>query len=75
MSTETFTLETDSRSRAVLRGRPNQLFVARENEDGSILLMPGRIVTEAQHEYDTTPELRDLLTRAAASRTARRSRR
>jgi hypothetical protein len=67
-------IETDSRSRAVLPGRPNQRFLMRVNEDGSILLQPARIVTDAQQEYDSDPELRDLLTRAAASPTVRRTR-
>jgi len=67
-------VETDARSRAVLPGRPNERFVLRENPDGSLLLQPARIVTEAQHEYDTDPELRDLLARATASPTARRTR-
>jgi hypothetical protein len=44
----------------------------RVNEDGSNL--PTRVVTEAQREYDSHPELRDLLTRAAASSTVRRRR-
>jgi hypothetical protein len=67
-------IETDNRSRAVLPGHPNQRYLMRENDDGSILLQPARIVTDAQHEYDTTPELRDLLTRATASPTVRRAR-
>jgi hypothetical protein len=67
-------IETDNRSRAVLPGHPNQRYLMRENEDGSILLQPARIVTDAQQEYDTTPELRDLLTRATASSTIRRAR-
>lgn len=67
-------VETDSRSRAVLPGRPNQRFVMRENPDGSILLQPARVVTNAQHEFDTDPELRELLTRATASPTVRRAR-
>ncbi|EUA13843.1 hypothetical protein I553_6962 [Mycobacterium xenopi 4042] len=46
----------------------------RENEDGSILLQPARVVTDAQHEYDSNPELRELLSRAAASPTVRRAR-
>jgi hypothetical protein len=64
--------ETDARSRAVLPGQPNQRFLMRVNEDGSNL--PTRVVTEAQREYDSHPELRDLLTRAAASSTVRRRR-
>lgn len=45
-------VETDARSRVVLPGHPSQRFVVRENKDGSILLQPARIVTEAQLEYD-----------------------
>ncbi|KLO27724.1 hypothetical protein ABW16_15610 [Mycolicibacter heraklionensis] len=67
-------VETDSRSRAVLPGRPNQRYVMRENPDGSLLLQPARVVTDAQHEFDTDSELRDLLARAAASPTVRRTR-
>ena len=47
----------------------------RENEDGSILLQPARVVTEAQHEYDQSPELQLLLSLAAKSKTVRRARR
>lgn len=35
---------------------------------------PARIVTDAQQEYDSNPELRDLLARASASPTVRRTR-
>ncbi|OIN82360.1 hypothetical protein [Mycobacterium malmoense] len=68
-------VETDNRSRVVLPGHPNQRFVLRENDDGSLPLQPARVVTEAQHEYDSDPELRELLSRAAASPTVRRARR
>jgi hypothetical protein len=68
-------VETDNRSRAVLPGRPNQRFIMRENADGSLLLQPARVVTEAQYEYDTDPELSNLLARAAISPTVRRGRR
>jgi hypothetical protein len=67
-------IETDSRSRAVLPGHSNQRFVMQENEDGSILLQPARVVTEAQLEYDSDPELRDLLARAAGTATVQRTR-
>ena len=67
-------IETDDRSRAVIPGHRNERFVLRENEDGSLLLQPARIVTEAQHEYDNDPQLRDLLARAAATKTVRRVR-
>lgn len=67
-------VETDNRSRVVLPGHPNQLFLLRENVDGSLLLQPARVVSAAQHEYDTTPELQDLLARAAAAPTVRRTR-
>lgn len=65
---------TDARSRVVLPGHTNQYFLMRDNEDGSILLEPARIVSDAQEEYDTNPELRELLSRAAASNTVRRRR-
>jgi hypothetical protein len=68
-------IETDSRSRAVLPGRSNERFLMQENSDGSILLIPARVVSEAQHEYDTDPALQELLARAAAAGTVRRSRR
>jgi len=68
------TVETDSRSRVVLPGHSNQRFLVQENSDGSILLQPARIVSEAQSEYDNDPELRDLLARAAGSPTVRRNR-
>lgn len=68
-------IETDDRSRVVLPGHPSQRFVIRENEDGSILLQPARIVTEAQLEYDESAELQALLSRAAASKTVQRPRR
>ena len=67
-------VETDARSRVVLPGHPEQRFLVHENEDGSLLLQPARVVTEAQAEYDSNPELRDLLARAAASPTVRRTR-
>ncbi|EUA65515.1 MULTISPECIES: hypothetical protein [Mycobacterium] len=67
-------VESDSRSRIVLPGHPNQRFLLRENADGSLLLQPARVVSEAQREYDTTPELQDLLARAAKAPTVRRSR-
>ena len=68
-------IETDDRSRVVLPGHPSQRFLVRENEDGSILLEPARVVSEAQLEYDETPELQALLSRAATSATVTRSRR
>lgn len=68
-------VETDNRSRVVLPGHPDQRFLVQENADGSILLQPARVVTEAQLEYDETPALRELLARAASSPTVRRTRR
>jgi hypothetical protein len=68
-------IETDERSRVVLPGHPSQRFVLRENEDGSILLEPARVVTEAQLQYDESPELQALLRRAAASPSVSRARR
>jgi hypothetical protein len=67
-------IETDNRSRVVIPGHSNQMFVVRENPDGSLLLEPAQVVTDAQREYDSTPELQALLTRAASSPTIRRKR-
>lgn len=68
-------IETDDRSRVVLPGHPNMRFLLQENDDGSLLLQPARVITEAQHEYDTNLELQALLREAAASPTVRRPRR
>ena len=68
----TLIVETDTRSRVVLPGRPNERFLVRENADGSLLLHPARGVTGAQHEYETDPEPRDLLSRAFESPTVQR---
>jgi len=70
----TIIVETDNRSRVVIPGHSNERFVVQENADGSVLLQPARVVTEAQLEYDSNPELRDLLDRASAAPTVRRSR-
>jgi len=67
-------IETDARSRFVLPGRANERFLVHENEDGSLLLQPARVVSEAQAEYDNDFELRDLMTRATKSPTVRRAR-
>lgn len=71
---EPVVVETDGRSRVVLPGHPNQRYLLRVNADGSLLLQPARVVTEAQQEYDTNSELRDLLARAAKAPTVRRTR-
>lgn len=68
-------IETDSRSRVVLPGHPEETFLMQENADGSILLQPARVVTAAQLDYDENSELRALLARAADSPTVRRRRR
>lgn len=67
-------IQTDSRSRVVLAGHPNQMFQVQENDDGSILLLPARVVTEAQAEYDEAPELQELLSRALRAPTVKRRR-
>jgi len=68
-------IETDSRSRVVIPGHAGQRFLVRENEDGSLLLEPALVISAAQHEYDNSPALQELLTRAASGRTVRRERR
>ena len=67
-------VETDDRSRVVLAGHPNETFLLETLSDGSMLLQPARVVSQAQHEYDSDPVLRDLLARAATSPTVRRRR-
>jgi hypothetical protein len=68
-------IQTDARGRVVLTNRKSEHFLKTELPDGTIVLKPGVFVTTAQREYDTTPELQDLLAQAANSRTVRRSRR
>ncbi len=70
----TIMVETDARSRVVLPGHNNERFLVHELSDGSVLLEPARVVSEAQHEYDSDPALQELLARAAASPTVRRRR-
>ena len=60
-------VETDSRSRVVLPGHPNQVFLLHEREDGSIFLEPAQVISDAQLEYDRSPELQKLLARAMTS--------
>lgn len=67
-------IETDDRSRVVLPGYVNQKFLLHVNEDGSLLLQPAIVVTKAQREYDTDPELRALLTKAVDSKTITKTR-
>ncbi|MDV3136721.1 hypothetical protein [Mycobacterium sp. 29Ha] len=67
--------ETDGDGGVVLPGHPSRRFLIRENADGSILLQPASVLTEAQYEYDVTPELRELLTAATSSPTVGRTRR
>jgi len=67
-------VSTDSRSRVVLPGYPDRMFLLRANEDGSLLLEPAQVVSEAQSHYDADPVLQDLLQRAQQSPTVRRRR-
>lgn len=68
-------IETDNRSRVTLPGHSNKRFLVQENSDGSLLLHPAVVKTQAQELYDSSPELRDLLARAAASGTVQHKRR
>lgn len=67
-------IETDARSRVVLPGRPNERFLLTERPDGSLLLEPAVVVSAAQHELDTDPELRALLERALGSPSVHKAR-
>jgi hypothetical protein len=68
-------IETDGEGNVVLPGHPCRRFLLRENADGSILLQPASVVTEAQYQYDNTSGLRELLTAATSSATVRKTRR
>jgi hypothetical protein len=68
-------VSTDARSRVVLPGHPNRMFLLRENSDGSLLLEPAVVASEAQAQYAADPELKALLDRALAAPTVRRRRR
>lgn len=69
-------IETDARSRVVLPGaRANQRYLVQEHSDGSLLLQPAVVKTAAQEQYDSSPELQDLLARAVGSPTVSRPRR
>ncbi len=67
MTTIPQTLRTDDRSRTVLTGHPNEMFIVHENEDGSVLLEPAEVVSRMQRAYDSDPELRETLAAAAAA--------
>lgn len=67
-------VETDADGRVALPLHSRTRFLLRENTDGSILLQPANVVSEAQYEYDATPELRELLSAATSSTTVRRTR-
>lgn len=67
-------VEADLRGRLVLPGHPGQRFAMHVDEDGSILLQPVMAVADAQREFDSDPELQNLIARAAASESIRRSR-
>lgn len=68
-------IQTGARASVVLTNRTNEHFLKTDLPDGSLRLKPGVFVTTAQREYNASPELRELLSEAANSRTVRRSRR
>ena len=59
----------------VLPGHNNRRFIMEDLPGEAILLQPAVIISTAQLEYLTTPELRALFTSAAASKTVRGPRR
>lgn len=67
-------VETDSRSRVVLQGYANQRFLLQVNEDGSLLLQPAVVITKAQMDYDTDPDLGAILSEAVNSKKVIQSR-
>lgn len=75
MQTAANFVTTDERSRVVLPGHSNRRFIMEDLPGGVIVLHPAVLMTEAQLEYVSTPELRKLLTKASASKTVLRPRR
>jgi hypothetical protein len=67
-------VQTDPRGRLTLPGHPGQRFAMHVDEDGGISLQPVMAVADVQGEFDSDPELQDLLACAAASASIRRSR-
>lgn len=51
-------VQTDARGRAVLSGHRNQRFIMTDQSDGSVLLVPAVVVSQAQREYDESPNCR-----------------
>ena len=68
-------VRADERGRVTLPGHWNQHFIVTENEDGSLLLQPASLVSDAQRAYENSPELQEILHRAMTSPTVRRPRR
>lgn len=57
-------VETDEHGSITLPGHTNEIFLVTAQSDGSIHLQPVVIDADAQEEYDTTPELQELLQKA-----------
>ena len=71
----TILIKTDAHRRVVLPGDEGNLrYIVTVHADGSMLLQPAVVKTQAQELYDTSSELRDLLSRAAAAPTVKRPR-
>lgn len=60
----------DSRHRASLGklGRPGGKYLAREHEDGTIILEPAVITTRAQQWMDARPDMQQIVKDAVAGR-------
>lgn len=67
-------ITTDARGRVTIPGHPNQRFVVRDHEDGSVLLEPAVVVSAAQHAYNNDPDLQRVLHEAMTSPTSTRPR-
>ena len=56
----TQSIQTDNRGRTNLGAAyAGQLFVFEPQENGSILLTPGRIVTDVDHYFENNPDIFD----------------
>jgi hypothetical protein len=54
-------IETDARGRVTLPGMANRRFLMRETEHGTVVLEPAVVMSQAQYDYDTDPELQAML--------------
>jgi hypothetical protein len=69
-------IETDGRSRVTLPGnKRNRRYLVDEQPDGTMILRPALVITEAQANYDANLDRQARIAAAAQAPTVRRPRR